>query len=493
MELPKDRKGRLKLAGLVAAAALGYFLYRQFFPDLDLQELLEDVSSALGQWTYLLAGLLAFLETGAFVGLVAPGETFVVLAGAVAGQGETSVLLTIAIVWGGAFVGDTASFFLGVKLGRGFVLRHGPRLRITPERFAQVEDYFERHGGKTILIGRFIGIVRALAPFVAGSSGMRYSAMAPYSVLGTGIWATFFTLLGYFASRNIDEALEIAERGFFYFAVLVVVVIATIVAVRYLRVEANRRRAVAEMERRRWLRGLPQLGRRLAPQGRFLWGRLTPGNLGIELTAPLASLAVASFVFFSYAIVIDDDPGPTPGDRTAADIAADLRADWLTPVEEAVTALGSTPAMLIVAAIAAIALGARRHWTELGILLGGTTLVLAAFPEFKELIDRPRPPDPIGDYEGRAYPSGHAAQSVIYTWLAVVVAARLRTGWSGGTALLVAGILLTAAIGLSRVYLGVHYLSDVSGGWALGVCAFSIATAIAVLVFHMRQNHGDGA
>ena len=73
-------------------------------------------------------------------------------------------MLTIGIVWLSAFLGDTCSYVLGDRLGRDWVVKHGPRLRITPERFKQVEEYFSRHGGKTILIGRFIGLVRALAP-----------------------------------------------------------------------------------------------------------------------------------------------------------------------------------------------------------------------------------------------------------------------------------------------------------------------------------------
>ena len=103
----------------------------------------------------------------------------VILGGAVAGQGETSIVLTIGVVWAAALAGDSVSFLLGRRLGRDFLLRHGPKVRITPERFARVEDYFSRHGGKTILIGRFIGLVRALAPFIAGSSGMRYSYYLP--------------------------------------------------------------------------------------------------------------------------------------------------------------------------------------------------------------------------------------------------------------------------------------------------------------------------
>ncbi len=227
---------------------------------VDLEKLLQDVSDTLGDWTYLLAGLLAFLETGAFVGLVVPGETFVILAGAVAGQGATDIYITIAIVWFSAWAGDTTSFFIGRRLGRGFILRHGPKLRITEERFEQVEGYFKRHGGKTILIGRFIGLVRALAPFVAGSSGMEYRAFVPYSVLGTGLWAGTFSVLGYVGSRSIERIADVAGQGVFLFGVTVAVVVVIVAAVRFLREPENRRKAVEWMDRRALLRPLVAAG-----------------------------------------------------------------------------------------------------------------------------------------------------------------------------------------------------------------------------------------
>ncbi len=172
-------------------------------PDIDLQQALEDVSSSLGDFTYVLVGLGAFLETGAFVGLVLPGETVVILGGAVAGQGETSIVLTIGVVWAAR---------PGRRLGElPAGAQAGPRVPAAPrargcgsrrERFARVEDYFSRHGGKTIVIGRFIGLVRALAPFIAGSSGMRYGYYLPFSVLGTGLWA---------ADLRADRLLRLAE------------------------------------------------------------------------------------------------------------------------------------------------------------------------------------------------------------------------------------------------------------------------------------------
>ncbi len=491
MELPRERRGWLKLLGVVVAIFVAYQLIKRALPDVDAQEVLEDVSSSLGAWTYLIVGVFAFLETGAFVGLVAPGETVVVIAGAVAGQGATSVVLTIGIVWLAAFLGDTCSFLLGEKLGRDWVIRHGPKLRITPERFAQVETYFASHGGKTILIGRFIGLIRALAPFVAGSSRMPYRQMAPYSILGTGMWATLFTLLGYFASRNIDAVLSNSEHALFAFAVIVGVTVGGIVAYRYLKVPANRARTAAAMEQRPILRNLLALGRRLAPQARFLLNRLTPGGLGLEFTTAIAALAVGSYVAIGYALVVSDAPGPTTGDTTAADFATEIRTDWLTPLAEVVTALGSGVAMVAVVVVTSAWLAARRHWPEFVVLIVGTIVILIGVDLFKDAVARPRPTGGLIPADGYAYPSGHAAHAVAYGWIALTVALRLRPGMQRGTALVVAGLVLAAAIGFSRVYLGVHYMSDVSGGWALGIAIFALLSAIVVVVSHFRQNEGD--
>lgn len=482
----RDHRVRLLL---IAALALGaYLVLRNVVPEIDLQELLEDVATTLGDWTYLLVGAFAFLETGAFVGLVVPGETVVILAGAVAGVGETSVYLTLAIVWAAAWAGDTASFLIGRRLGRDFILRHGPKVRITRERFAQVEGYFSRHGGKTILIGRFIGLVRALAPFTAGSSGMRYAQFVPFSILGTGLWAGTFTVIGFFAARSLDRAAEIAGRGTFLFAVTVGVIVAIVLAVRFLRVADNRARLVAAMERREALRPVVALGRRVRPQARFVWNRVTPGGLGLELTTLLAALAVGLFVVIAYAATVSADPAPTPGDITALEAARDINAGWLTDAAKALTELGSAAVAWPVAAVAAFALAVRGRWTEVAVVVFAMLITIAAVEELKELIDRPRPGNGLVETAGGGFPSGHAAYSVIYGWLAVTLAVRLRPGLPGGTALVVAGIALTAVVGLSRVYLQVHYLSDATAGWAVGVSAFSACAAIAIVATHLRQN-----
>jgi membrane protein DedA with SNARE-associated domain/membrane-associated phospholipid phosphatase len=478
---------KLLLALLGAAVAFGYYLISQELGHLDLQGLLEDVSNTLGAWTYLLVGAFAFAETGAFVGLVVPGETVMLLGGAVAGQGAIDIYLLIAIAWFSAWAGDTTSFFLGRRLGREFVIRHGPRVGISHERFEKVEDYFSRHGGKTIFIGRFISLVRAFAPFIAGSSGMRYRDFVPYSVLGTGLWASAHILVGYFFSRSIETAAKYAGKGAFLLATLIVIVVGGVALYRFFREAGNRVAAVRWMEEHAATRWLVALARR--PQLRFLWDRVTPGGtFGLEFTSLMAVLAVSLFVLVAYAALVGREPGPTPGDVTAFDLAEHLRAGWFTDFSKVFTFLGSGAFTWGLTVVCAALLAARRRWAEFGVLLAGMALTQIGILEIKDAVDRPRPAGALASASGSSFPSGHAAHSVLYIWLAVTIVLRLRPGMARGAAVVTAGFALTILVGLSRVYLNVHYLSDVSAGWALGAACFSLCAAVGLVITQVRQN-----
>ena len=114
----------LLVGGLLAV--VGALLYGLgLFEIPNIEKLLEDLGRTLGTYTYLLVGGLAFLETGAFVGLIAPGETTILVGGVVAGQGEIDIVALIALVWACAVAGDLTSFYLGRRLGREFLETHG--------------------------------------------------------------------------------------------------------------------------------------------------------------------------------------------------------------------------------------------------------------------------------------------------------------------------------------------------------------------------------
>jgi undecaprenyl-diphosphatase len=486
------RRRRHVVALLLAAAALG--IYAAGLLDLlpDPERVIEEVATTLGQWTYLLVGALAFLETGAFVGLVAPGETTVILGGVIAGQGEISLLVLLGIVWGAAILGDSTSFLIGRRLGRGFLLRHGPRVKITEERLEQVEGYFARHGGKTILIGRFIGIVRALAPFIAGTSRMPYARFIPYSVLGTGLWAATFSVLGYVFWRSFSEVADVAGRATFAFGVVVGTAVGIVLAYRQLRRPEVRARVAAWMEAKPVLgpltrRVLRPAWRVALPQLRFLRDRLTPGNLGIEFTTSIAVVVAGLYVFVLEAVLVSDETPLTPGDQLAQDVAAELRGDAGIDIAEVVTFGGSGAFTGGLVLVAMVLLAWRRKWLELVTLFIGYALVRAAVVIAKEAIERPRPEGALVPFDGFSYPSGHAASATVLVALAIV-AARVLPNLVSRAALIGAAVAVVALVGLSRIYLRVHWWSDVVGGWGLGFAIFAACGAVALVVAHLRQN-----
>jgi undecaprenyl-diphosphatase len=270
---------RARVAAAVIAIGLAVWGSGVIHPP-SLETVARDVGATLGSYTYAVVGLLAFLETGAGVGLVAPGELAVVIGGVTAGQGHTNLFVLIAIVWACALAGDLTSYILGRKLGRGFLLKHGAVLKLTPQRLERVEGFLRRHGGKTILVGRFIGLVRALAPFAAGSMNMPARRFVPIVFLAAGAWAATFTALGYAFWQSFDEAEALAKRGTFALVAVVVAVVAIVVAYRNLRSPERRRElrrgvqtaAFAEKLRRR--RGTPRRSLRWrSPLGQSADGR----------------------------------------------------------------------------------------------------------------------------------------------------------------------------------------------------------------------------
>jgi undecaprenyl-diphosphatase len=172
-----------------------------------LQYLL-DLVARLGNWSYVIIFVAAALECAAFLGLVVPGESLVLASGFFAHQGILrlgAVMVTTAL---GAIVGDNIGYYLGRKLGREWLLRHGSRFGITGRRLQQADTFFQRHGPKAVFFGRFIGFARALVPFVAGTSRMRYRQFMIYNALGAVLWTIGFVTLGYV----LGASWQVAEK-----------------------------------------------------------------------------------------------------------------------------------------------------------------------------------------------------------------------------------------------------------------------------------------
>jgi undecaprenyl-diphosphatase len=504
----RRKLGRIELV-LGGLVTIGAVLVGTGVVDLpNIEKLIEDVGTRLGRWTYLLVGVLAFLETGAFVGLVAPGETAVLVGGLVAGQGQIDLLVLIAIVWTAAVAGDLTSYTLGRRLGRAWLLRHGERLKITEERLHQVEEFFDKRGGVTILIGRFIGLVRALAPFIAGTSRMPMRVFLPYDIVGAGAWAATFSVLGYVFWRSFDRLTQYVSRGLLAFGTVVAIGFALYGLVRLRRNPELRGKAIGWLERREdkplvrpllrlarpaWRRvGEPAAGG-VEATARFGLHRLTPGHLGLELTT---LIAVAAMGIFSVVLLgreaadaetaVDAE---TAADAVAADVADEVRFEPLTSILKVVTDLGSSPVMgLLVLATVVWALR-RRRWIEAVALAAGAVISIVVVHVLKDAYGRERPPGGLVDTISAAYPSGHSAYAVAMIACATILV-RAGVGWALRFAVLAVAVGLVVLVAATRVYLRAHHLTDVLGGVALGLAIWSLVGIAALFAGAVRNNDG---
>ena len=162
----------------------------------------------VGRWGYPFLFVVTFLETSAFLGLVSPGEATVVVCGLLASRGPLDLGWVLALSILGAYGGDTAGYWIGRRFGTRVLERWGRFAFFDRGTQEAVRRYYERHGGKTVFLGRFASIVRSFGPMVAGSSGMPYGVFALWSALGCVAWGTVFSLVGYF----FGESWEIIDR-----------------------------------------------------------------------------------------------------------------------------------------------------------------------------------------------------------------------------------------------------------------------------------------
>lgn len=163
---------------------------------LNIDQHLTALTAAYGPWVYAILFLIVFCETGLVVMPFLPGDSLLFVAGAIALHGTLDVHLLVVLLIIAAILGDALNY----SIGRFFGLRlfNNPESKIfRREHLAVTRAFYTRHGGKTIIIARFVPIVRTFAPFVAGMSHMSYGRFAAYNVIGAILWVTSFTYAGY--------------------------------------------------------------------------------------------------------------------------------------------------------------------------------------------------------------------------------------------------------------------------------------------------------
>jgi membrane-associated protein len=205
---------------------------------LHLDKYLGEIIQNYGTWTYLLMFFVIFMETGFVITPFLPGDSLIFAAGAFAGLGYLHIGILFLVLGAAAIAGDTANYWIGHYIGpRAF---SGNIRFLKKEYLDRTHAFYEKHGGKTIIIARFIPIIRTFAPFVAGIGAMTYPRFIAYNVIGGLAWVALFSFGGYFFGN-----LPVVQQNFF-FVILVIIFISILPAIIELIRSRQQRRKVTQ-------------------------------------------------------------------------------------------------------------------------------------------------------------------------------------------------------------------------------------------------------
>ena len=212
-------------------------------PPAHLPGVLHSLEPTLDRFGYLALGLI-FLED---FGVPVPGETVLIIAAVYAGTGRLSIWLVALFGFIAAILGDNVGFAIGHFGGRPLAERYGKYIFLTPERLDKTANFFDRHGGKVIVIARFVEGLRQANGIIAGITGMHWTKFIPFNMLGAALWVGLWASIGYFSGSNIDSIYRTATKYEAFFGIAVGLLILAWIAHRVWK--HRRRRGEAEARR----------------------------------------------------------------------------------------------------------------------------------------------------------------------------------------------------------------------------------------------------
>jgi len=417
---------------------------------------------------------LVFLES---MGLPFPGETILLTGAALAATGRLSIAWVFLASALGGFLGGAAGYALG-RAGMGaWVRRRGGRGsgaggHLT-ESLDRAHALFERHGGKSVLAGRFVAVVRSFVFIAAGAACMAPIPFLAWDAAGAVLWSGAFAALGYEFGQNLPRLEHTVGAAALAGAGALALAVALGLLIRWTWRHQDR---IWESASAFWEAHLrPRLGR-LADRYPRVWGfaraRLSPaGYLGLHLTAGILVSLLALWLFGG---VLEDVVAGEPLTQFDRVLSAQLHLR-ATPAGidffRVMSFIGSPPSWTVIAvAVLVWLMQTRQHllagsWAA--AILGSGLLDFA----LKLLVHRPRPvfATPFDIAPGWSFPSGHSMGALVgFGMIAYFLLLRTRSP-AARVAIVSTAALLTLLVGFSRLYLGVHFFSDVVGGFAVGI------------------------
>ena len=202
---------------------------------LHIDEHLANIIALFGPWMYVVLFAIIFAETGLVITPFLPGDSLLFAIGTLAGGGFLNIWTAYAVLTIAAILGDTVNYWIGHHMGPRVFSKENSRI-FNKAYLEKTREFYEKHGGKTIILARFLPIIRTFAPFVAGIGKMHYNTFLLYNVIGAFVWVTFLTFAGYFFG-----ALPFVKENFEYVVIGIIVLSLLPMGIEYLRYRSGRK------------------------------------------------------------------------------------------------------------------------------------------------------------------------------------------------------------------------------------------------------------
>ncbi len=407
----------------------------------------------LNHWGYWIVFLAAMLEAIPFVGAIVPGHTIIVAGGLLAQQGILALSDVLILAALGAIVGDLGGYLIGRKYGYQSLARFGRyfgrHFYFKPEQLEKAKRLVQENPGKTLVIGRFSPVTRALAPFAAGSSDVKFSTFIFFNILGSSIWAAASVMIGYIFGAGYDAISKIIGRFIFIGIFLIILAI---------------------------------LGYRFINKKEYIFEKYHLHTFAISLSF--------LFIFSRMLDAVNDNDWLTGLDVLVHNY---IQSWW--PLPPAFTgrmidlSYLTRPAILIaISFFLLLFLLYKKRWYHsilLGLSLSGGFVLVSLI---KIITERLRPATSLIASSGFSFPSAHATLTTIICLL-IIYSFRDQIEYRSRRWLLaIINIIIILTVAFNRVYLGAHWLSDVLGGISLGVVLVTMFILLIRLIIYTFES-----
>jgi membrane protein DedA with SNARE-associated domain/membrane-associated phospholipid phosphatase len=437
--------------------------------------------SAGGYW---IAFFAALLETTFGIGLILPGSTIILFLGALSARGYLDIgdLIWFSVL--GAIIGDNVNYYLGRKYGTKWLEKGFWFLK--SNHIKKARNFMDTHGAKSVFLGRFIPSVKEVVPFIAGSLKMNKRTFMLWNVLGAAGWGFEWVLAGYIFAQSLNLAELWLSRAGLFFAFLIIL-IGILYFFKWLIIRKGKQFLIISISL--WQSVKEAV---INNEHVVLWMQKHPRSISFlkarfdttlfsGLTLSIFTLAFV-YVLALFAGVVEDLITSDPivaVDIRIANLFFLFRTDGLTNIFTWITLLGKSQVILvfIFISVAVLWLWQKKYYIlPLFIAVTGSE----AFTYLGKLaFHRPRPEMAVYAEHSFSFPSGHVTIAVAFYGFVGYLLMRFVQNWNRKVNIFFTTILIIIAIGFSRVYLGVHYISDVWSGYLVGAIWLIIAISFS--------------